>query len=410
MNLTTATVRPGDSVATFCVRLPRFQGQASSNMKMLGRVVDVTYNSTGVRNIPYQIGLSAEFYVKQFPFFIRTGARQDNAIEKVAKKLENHFEDMSKAYPLLQTLPSITLNQDDDLDIHFLVSLPARTALYSSSNQFFRGLGLGDAPEVRTARRDMSGGSKKLPATKIVTGAFNDMHYPIQFRGDSLIPGTTMNELTLANTIMPETMSVQVEFMGTDRFVIGTPPGEQQEQPATKENAVRLLRIQAERIRQNLNLKSNLIDILPGSGDTVYIGNRAFPGANLVLTLQFNNPMSDAYGWQRGQQLVFPLETARTYDIQVRSQRADPFAGKYPIVMRMAGFGSSSSFIQDHGYSSIMAYQRERGGGDIDLTTVAMIFDSDATYVNMQFIDKQRNVVSFLDGHEISLLMKFQPL
>ena len=411
MNLTTATVRPGDSVATFCIRLPRFQGQASSNMKMLGRPVDITYTSTGAREIPCHVLADVEFYEKTYPFFIRTNQGADNSIEKVDQKLDVHFKEMSKQYPLLQSLPSLHLNSDDDNDLHFVVSLPPRTSLYCSNEFFFRSVGLADNGDIQLTRRDMSAGGKRLVSEKVVTGFFNpSQDQQRQYRGESIPPGSLITAVTFGKTTMPATSHFQVEFLETRHILLQTPPGEERLQPATKENALRLIRLQAERLRQVLNLKANLLEILPGGGETVFIGNRAFLGANMTISLTFNPFMAAAYGWQAGQALVFPLDTARIYDIQVRSQKADPFVGLYPITMRMAGFGSSNSYVDGHGYTAIMAYIKQKGGGDIEMTTVGMLFDSDCTYVTMQFLDKQRNIVSFSDGHMISLLMKFQSL
>jgi len=410
MNLSTATVRPGDSTATFCIRLPRFQGQASSNMRMLGRVVDVTYNSLGVRDIPYFLSVSADYYQKTHAFFIKTERRQDNSLQNVARKLDTHNDNLAKVFPLQQSLPTVSLNVDNNQDNHFVVSLPPRTAFYTSSELFFRALGLDRELELEQRMREMGRGEKRLPVNKIVYGAFNESYNAVQFRGRTVDQTQTLRETLPRDADLPDAIFLQVEFMGADGLVMRTPPGEAVMQPASKENAVRMLRIQTEMIRQRLNLKTNLIEVLPGPRDTVYIGNRAFPGANMTLSIQFNNFMADAYGWQQGQQMVFPLEAARTYDIQVQSQKQDPFSELYPITMRMAGFGSSNSYVQDHGYAAIMAYMRERGGGDIDLTTVGMLFDSDATYITMEFLDKLRRVVQFKDGHEISLLMKFQSL
>ena len=410
MNLSTATVRQGDTEASFCIRLPRFQGQASSNQKMLGRLVDISYRSTGVRQIPFFINASTQYYRHQYPFFIKTAARRANTMESVARKLDDHFKKLAKEYPLHQAVPSIALNVDDDEDHHFVLSLPPRTALYSSSEMFFRGIGMGDVPEIDSDTRMMERGGRRVPVSMVVYGAFNHSYRPMQVRGERVVQGTTMDDLIPQTAVLPDNIFLQAEFMGADAYVMRTPPGEEVLQEATRDNVIRMLRIQFERLRQTLNLKTNLIEILPGAGESVYVGNRAFPDANMTISVEFNIQMSEVFGWEPGQQMVFPLELARTYEFQVRGERSDPFEKKYPLTLRLAAFGNSNSYFQGHGYTAVMAYLREKGGKDIDMTTVGLLFDSDATHISLQFLDRARHVVAFEDGYEISLLMKFQSL
>jgi hypothetical protein len=419
MNLSTAVVRPGENVASFCVRVPRFQGLASSNMKSLGKLVDVTYNSTtGVRNIPSDMEFKMDWTQRRFNFYIRTGKRDDNVNTKVATKFEKHFADLAKEFPLLRAVPEISFNTDDENDNHYELFLPPRSSIYSSSEYFFRVIGFQAEPRLRTARKDMAGLVGRTAVHKTVYCIINpDDHNPLDLRGVSVLADGTLNDMLpsapnvpLATpATMPPAMHLQVEFLDSATFMLPGLHGEALQQPATKENAVRLMNAQFERIRNTLGLRTNVFDIVPGAGNTVYIGNRAFPGANVRLTVQFNAAMAEAYGWAPGQQMYFPLDSSRTYDIQVRGRVPDPFEGKYPIIMRMAGFGNCDSYIEGHGYNAVLGYLREKGD-KISITTQGIVFDSDQTYVTMQFLNKQREVVTFTEGHEISMLMTFKSL
>jgi hypothetical protein len=418
MNLSTALVRPGENVASFCIRVPRFQGLASSNMKSLGKLVDVTYTSTGVRTIPADMQFSMDYTQRRFSFHIRTGKKSDNTNTKVGKKFETHFADLAKEFPLLRAHPEITFNTDDEKDNHYEIFLPARSSIYSSSEHFFRVIGFRNETRVKTMRKDMAGlvGRKAVHKTVYCIINQND-HTPIDIRGDTVLAEDTLDDLLPSApnvplalpAVMPAAMHLQIEFLDSSTFALPGLTGDALQQPATKENAVRLMNAQFERIRNTLGLKTNTFDVVPGGGNTVYIGNRAFPGANVRLTVQFNAAMAEAFGWAPRQQMYFPLDSARTYDIQVQSNRADPFEGHYPIVMRMAGFGSSDSYIEGHGYNAVMGYLREKGE-KISITTQGIVFDTDQAYVTMEFLNKRREVVTFREGHEISLLMTFKSL
>lgn len=407
MNLSKAVARPGDGEATFCIRLPRFSGQASSNRPMLGKLIDLDYTCTEVRSIPYDIQFGVEYFQKTFPFFIRTSVKVDNKVERVARKLDTHFAEMARAYPLLQNLPSLSYNVDDDRDCHFVAVLPPRTEIYSSSDVFFQTLGFGFAPEVRPKLRDMSGGSKRLTAQKVVRGIFNDSWETIQVRGEAVEQGVSIDEMLRPNATMPPTIHIQVQFDQHPLMTMPLPRGEEERQPATRANALRLLALQMDRIREGLALKTNLIEVVPGTADSLYIGNRAYPGANMGLVLSFNPEMSRAFGWEPGQEMHFPLEAARTYEISVKTRQEDPFFGRYPLVVRMAGFGQSISHVDGQGYTSILGYVR---GKEQKIVSNEILFDSDCTYVTLQFLDKQQALFKFEDVFQISMLMSFKSI
>jgi hypothetical protein len=408
MNITTTRVRAGEDVAGFCVRLPRFTGQASSNSRMWGKLVDIHYQSVRARDIRSVMTVGISYRHNFYPFGIRTGPAANNAIEAVAINLDRHFGDMARLYPLLQDVPRITLNTVDRNDVHFEVELPARTQLYTTSPVFFAMLRM-PAGEVKLERRDVVTG--RAPASMIVLGFFNAEYHSVKFRGEELEPGVTLNELLPRGQRMPGNIKLQAEFVDSRRLEIDTPPNEDDVQPATKGNAVRLLRLQFERIRRLLNLRENTIEVVPGPGPTVFVGNRGFPGAGMTMTVEFNPEMTAAYSWEEGQQLVLALDSPRPYEIQVASKRHDPFRDSYPLTIKLSGFGSSNSFIDNHGYTAVLAYLRELKKGEIDITTATgIIFDTDCTYMTLEFLDKRRNRVTFKEEHEITLVLSFKPL
>jgi hypothetical protein len=411
MNVTTARVRPGESAATFCVRLPRFQGQASSNMKAIAKPVDFSFTGTDVRTVPVNLSLGLAYAEKKFSFHIQTGKRKQNELGNVGKKMDTHFKALAKAFPLAEKLPSLYLNKDDDHNVHFHVILPPRTSIYSTSEVFFKSLGL---PGVNVGLSQMGiireAGEPETANTKEVWGLFNASYRQIEFRGEVLTtPGITMNDMVPLGTTFPDSIHIEVDLMDERRLQLPAPPHEPLLQPVTKINMMSILRLQFERMSKLLNMKINLMEVVPGPGNIIYIKNRSFPGTGMVVTVDFTPEMAAACGWTSGLQLVLPLEDSRTYQLDPTSSKENPFAGKFPICVRMAGFGDCNSFIDGHGYSSILAYLREKAG-HIDIVTPGLLFDTDCTVMTLEFLDKNRQIVSFDEAHEITILMAFKCL
>ena len=377
-------------------------------MRMMGKLVDIGYTSTEVRKIPYDLTFSLRYYKKTFGFFIRTSRRHDNTFTRIGEKLNTHFADLQKHCSLLQELPSMRFNTDDEEDNHFVLTVPPRTAVYSPSEVFFQTLGFGFHRAIETEYRSIEGSNaaRNIPR-KIVRGVFNEGFDAMVIRGEALSATGNLNANLFPNTEMPNTLPVQIELLEMENMVMPLPDTEDERQEATKANALRLLTMQMERIRQELGLKTNVLQVISGAEDVVYIGNRKFAGANMIISIEFNEDMAKAYGWTAGQLMQFPLEVDRTYEISIKGSHTDPFISRYPIVAKMAGFGSSNSYVDGQGYTAIMGYLR---GGDHKIITNGILFDSDCTYVTLQFIDKQQKVVRFEDGHLISMLIAFTPL
>ena len=406
----TALVRPGENLATFCIRLPRFTGLHSTNEKMLGQLVDLYATSTGNKRIPYNMTFWLEQEQRYYNFFIKTNLPQQNKISNVAAKLDTHFAAMEKEYPLMDELPSMTYNQDDDENPHFELELPPRTAMYSSSELFFNSLGFAKNQRIQRAAREITvaGRGGKRTSVREVWGVFNRTAAHLLVLGDPIFPGGTM-DAEVPEEAFPAQMHIQVEILNSGQLELQMPDGEPEEQEVTTDNAARLLDLQFERIRERLHLKVNPLEVITGRDGLIYIGNRASPGSHLRLLLRFNDRMSEAFGWVPGQTIVFPLETARTYDINIAGPRDDPFEGLYPINLKMSSYGQAISYVDGVGYTAVMGWLRDRTDKR-SLISSSNIYVADGSYITIEFLDKFDNRVVFKDEHKITMLLMFQSL
>ena len=410
INITEASVRVGEAVATFPITVPRPTGIDSAHQRCLGKLRHISFTGTDIREIPYHLHFWLVQNSRRYSFMIKTDVLDGNKPVKLSKKLGDHLVEASEAFPLQPDLPDLYYNQDDEEDPHFELTLPGRSAFYSASELFFIGLGFFKHEHLRQETREVGGRRGQKKATKRVFGFFNTSTRVALFRGDTMHAGMSLNANVLQvfrDTPLPATMQLQVELLDWGRQVIQLPPGEPRRLPATKQNAVRLLSMQLRRVAVVLGLRENTMDVISGAGDTVHISNRAFVHAGITLQIEFNAEMASAYGLDEGQMLVFPLDQTRTYDLQVRSVKDNPFIGLYPVIMKASGFGHPISFVEGLGHSTVFAYLNDAADKHPILTD-GLMFATERTFVTIEFFDRNKQLIVFKDGHKIEILMSFQ--
>lgn len=406
INLTEAVVRPGESLATFPITVPRPTGTTSAQQRCIGKPRQISFSSTGVRDIPYHIYVSLTQRKKIYPFVVKTDNIDNNRPEKVAARLANHFNAAEDVFPLQRNLPRMTYNTDDLEDPHWILDMPGRSALYSAQSEFFLGLGFGKHKHLASLNRLM-GGRGRTPAYKETVGFYNTSRAQMLYRGETMWLGDSINTFLGRTRIVPPECQLQIELMDWGRITIPSPDDEEKRQPATKENAIRILTAQLERIAEAFSLVSNPIQLISGPGDVIKLRCEAQvkdPGMGLAVL--FNPEMIEAYSLNEGPLMSFPLNTTRTVEFEVRDSKHDPFENMYPILMRAAGFGLPISYVEGLGHTSVFAYLPGKSGDRILSDGVTL--ETERSYLSVQFYDRDQKLVVFKDGHKMSLLLQFQ--
>lgn len=406
MNITTATVHPGESLAVFPITVPRPAGILSSNQLCRGKVRQISYTSTGVREIPYEVyAWLTQGSNNTYPFVLKTEIAERNKPPAMASRLQRHFDAADAAFPMVHNVPRLTY--DDGEYPHWQLDLPARSCFYSSDETFFVGLGFGFSDGFKPGVRQMGGRGRAL-TSKDVFGFFNYSTLPISILGAEMFPGTSLNANLPRGTEVPDNMQLQIELMDWGRQTITLPFLENATQPATKENAVRLLGLQMERVAAAFTLTENPIKVLAGTGDVVKLKNQEYEdNITVSLQLELNEAMAEAYGLGPGQIFVFPLNASHSYDLIVRDRKDDPFEGLYPIVMRSTSSGQPISYVEGVGHTTVFAYLNEKSDRH-PVITDGLTFETDRSFVTFQFLDRNKEIVVFKDGHRIEMLMMFQ--
>jgi len=359
--------------------------------------------------VPFSMSCWLEFDKTLFPFGLKTSDAASNKAQNLDEKFRGHMKDFAAQLPLLQTVPVLSYNQDDPMACFFELELPPRTAFYTTNPLLFEGLRMDGNVEYHQAWR-MIGAKGRRPTNKDVMGFFNEGNATMSIQGDVIQPGMAVDAMVKEGRFPPMTYC-QVEMLNTAPVRLWNVEGEAIDQPATRENAVRVFQYMFDIMRRALDLTANMIDVAATGEDTVTIRNRATPGANIRLVVRLNPELERAIDWPRGRLLEFPLDTVRTFDLKFKSTHAHPFLGAdlFPVTMRAACFGNAVSYVQGVGEMTILGILDERGS-KYPVLSSGLLFSTDLTYLTVEFLDRHYRRIVFVDGHEIGMIMKFKSI
>ena len=406
INITEATVRPGESLATFPITVPRPTGITSAQERCLGKPRQISFTGNALREIPYNISVWLTQTRRTYPFVIKTNVPNNNKSGPLATKLRNHFDASEDSFPLQGNLPRMSYIEEDIEDPHWVLELPGRSEFYCSNELFFYGLQFGKHPDLQGLQREM-GGRGTARTTKKVNGFFNYSDLPLTVRSDTMHYGDSLD--SNLGVQLPDSMQLQIELMDWGRQNLFPYYHERRLQPANKENAVRIASALMDRMTLHFGFKSCPISIVSSSGDTVLFSSQRFadnPG--VTLTFEFNPEMSAAYGITEGHRFIFPLDTPRAFELQIKNVKDDPFVGLYPIVMRATGSGQPILYVEGMGHTSIFAYLTDKTDNRHPILTDGMTFETERSFIIIEFFDRNKQLVVFKDGHKIEMLIQFQ--
>ena len=410
MNQTFATVRQGQTHATFPISLPRNKGISDVNKKCLGTPKHIGFFGKPP-NIDYRLEYAVLADSKTYSFQMKTGPQDKTTGKDMLQKLQNHLTKMgTEEYPLLfdHRLPYITYNEEVD---RFEIDLPAKTSLYSSNEFLWPGLGFETNSALLSTTKDI--GPKRGKKTRTRVFGFFNLDDTV---GETVLAEKPMNlKDTMAEflNILPEEfgnyVTVQVEISDGQLVPVELMNNRGTDKPVTKKEAIRQLTTLFDLARRRAGLRENLIDIVPGHDNIIYVTNRIFPKAGVGFTLLFSEAMSNALGITPGQLMTFNFEAPRTFQLSVQDSVSDPFTGKYPVQLRQCGFGEATSVREGNGTIAIIAFLNEKTDRH-PIISQGVVFTTDRTYLTVEFTDKNGDVIAFDRDLQIGMLLTFKML
>jgi len=409
INLFKSQVRANDQTATFIFSLPRWAGLGSIDCPNWATPLNVTFTSTTVRQLPFSVAFWLEFDKATYPFGIKTDNPAANTAQNLETKFKEHFKDFATQLPLCQRLPNLSYNTDDPMACFFELELPPRTSFYTSNPLLFQGLNMDKDIMYIEAMRPIAPKNRN-PTMKAVYGFFNAQGAPMLVQGNVIGPGTSIDVMVREGKKFPAMTICQIEMLNTAPLQLLQLPGEPRVQLASRDNAVRVLQLVFDHIRRALHLSANMIDVTATAEEVVSITNRSTQGAGVTLCVQMNGELAEAVGLGDRRLLEFPLDTVRTIDMRFRSADSHPFSSTdFPVIVRAFCHGNATSYVQGVGEMTILAILDEKEA-KFPVLSSGLLFSSDMTYLTVQFLDRHFLPITFTDGYEIAMIVKFRSL
>jgi hypothetical protein len=393
---------------------------SSQNEKCTGQIESITFTDTRDRTEPLAYSLyctSSYGENSHFPFRISTNNPNVNTMKAVGQKMKNHCKEAVAFWPMQNLVPRLYYVgiDDDPFDPHWELTLPPFSSMYTSYEHFFLTLGfngglLSDAEGDQAAIQDVEikviGGRPTARVRTNVYGFFNRTDLPFMWRGVSIYPGITLNEILSEDTQdeedWPTWVQLQMEQEDRPQKKVTLP----NPRPVVKEEAIAALSYLLEAARRELGLTSIQVEVArDGPGNSITLATRPIVGSKLTVILGFDSATSDVFGVTRLLMLYFNIAYHRTYTFELRTGgKVNPFLGKTQIlVLGYGGRGPARSWVEGRGFSTVR--------GIIDEKKVAWVadteFDTNNQRLALEFNDLERIPHSFVYPVKAHLLMSF---
>ena len=454
MNSTSAVARSGESTLGVLVTLPQWSDLASVESRCRAKLSSLVFNlvppAAGppapapapaavvaavvvpVAPVPplapvlvrYAARVFVDVKTRTYPFSLVTVVVKNNTAKKLADKFTEHMGRGAVAYfPLHTHLPRLYYVGEDlePDDPHFEMEIPPFTMFYTSSPNFWAGIGFTGAGRGAAApwsvQRKIGGRQKKM-VTVMVHGFANTMMAgstgPVVLRGERMYPNQLLGASLPPGTPMGPSLQFQVEVMEMKEQEVDLT----MRMGVTKHEVVVGLTRLLEEARVYLGLENIPIDVNQGYKNAVELTTTPHLDCKVRLFMTLADELSDALGHPRNLPLIFDFEMpSKTIEIRVPGDpqqlqapvlvgpaavvvapqttgRWDPFRGRYPILVVLRGYGHSKSFVRDSGYLTLLGRVEERKGV-VPAEGIGMEITASQTVLSVEFLDCERQLVVF---------------
>jgi hypothetical protein len=303
----------------------------------------------------------------------------------------------------------------DAEDPHYEVYLPPYSALFTSSEVLFRGLGFsGRDPDPYSGQRGKSmppieftadiGGRQRPVVTTLCYGYVNDNQDPANFRGDKMSGGESFRSMLGIRTVVPDSIQLQMQFLKMDFQWVQT----SKLFPTTTESAVLALNVIFEDVARVCNLKHNLMEatVNKTNPSQVLVRNRAMETSKVTLWFRFDAQTAPVFDVSTLTLAAFPLALSRTVTFEMMGGKQDPLKGKGPVTVVAHGYGDAKSWIEGRGYVTVVGVydDRKQTFYSVDL---GLPFQTDQTVLTLEFLDSTSDPIKFTHDVHAHLILNF---
>jgi hypothetical protein len=413
MNMTKSTLRAGDSVARFEVRLPQWGALSSHNSKCQARLVSLSGSVPATKKAKMKVSASFSRSEKRYPFRLLAPFAPDNKFGTKAKTvgqvmglLATHFGGVQEAFPLVEHDLNLWLDDADPGNQLVTLNLPPWSAFYTTYEYWWSSLRFAD---YRTESKKIGGRGSQSVTTR-VWGYWNETREPMVIKSEEPVPAeAVMNALLNVvhkTNLPPSTVQFQAEVENWPPL----PFELDDEVELTAEGVTAGFDQLFEKVRLNLNLAYRpLLTHTTPEGRlslTNYVVPRK-PDYFSTFTVRFDRDLALALGVVDAP-CHFQMDLVKHLPLAgIKRKFADPFEGRYPIMLVCTNHGEATSHVEGLEYVPILGVLTGMG---TQLSPLPMAFSADRQTAYIEFYDKSMNKLVFDVDVELFLLLEFTPV
>ena len=410
MNLTKASLRSGQDYAVFPLHLPRWTDRASISAPCLGKIRKLSSFVSAPREITPRCSFSLT-HQNKFHSFNLKGRRADEDAQRpagIARRLQAHLDTAGKEkFPSFQGRPVIQYDEDLPAGGALVLTLPPKTALYTTNEALFPALGFPDQL-IESATVPVPTGSTGRMMHAQVFGLWNEQADNVIYYTDPFTPTETLKErFTAWEMTMPPSFRMQVEYLNWQPFFIETPAPVREEPGAIMLALDWLCRTASARFQ----LKTSPINIATsavGGPPQLLLSCVGQPNASATFVMHFDDETCKVLGLVPLQEVSFALNTSRTQTMTLKSgMRRDPFLGLYPITVLSVGSGLAQSWVEGLGFVPVMGVVEDEKK---PIFSEGLVFETDLCSLHLEFYDFAQRKIVFQDNFDFFLTMEFKQI
>ncbi|CAM6055382.1 unnamed protein product [Sphagnum tenellum] len=297
---------------------------------------------------------------------------------------------------VFELYPSVSLDVTDPKQPFFVIELPPHSSIYGTYENLFVAMGL-EPSDVQPRMMRMTNDLK----TTMIFGLSNRTDNKVIFKGAPLMEGIEFSDIT--GETPPTSISMVILMENVDKSDIKL----LNKMATTKDKVILGLDRLLEEGRRRANLVVQPIELISVSDKGLLLANRPFAGCKSKIQLLLNEETSQALGLTYGLTIDFVLDQQRSFSAEVDSVGDDPFKGLYPVTMLTSGFGVSDCWLEGRGYVPMLGVIME---GERPIQGEGVTFNTDRTFMTVEFFDKTLEQIAFQEETEIFLKLMFQSL
>ena len=392
-----AKVQKGESIARFTVRLPRVGGLDRLNSSMEATVLSVTAVEEP-SPVVYGLELSVKRPNHVFSFGLQNPFGVGVQLVALARRLRDHFANARKQFSTSVNVPLGYLDVSDPNGSRFILSVPPKTAIFSTWNGFWEMLGFSGHEK----REDVAMVTRGASATFVAYGFWNTGAETLDLTGDVMYANVAFADLLEGMLLeAPATVQVQLQVEAEVSSTVVAPSA----YPPDLSNASRVLGLLLQEACEECNLATNTFTVVD-EGTVLSVTNAAV--ANSRTTYEINldkntNPVFDG-----DEQLSFEARAATEYEMKVtKTEIADAFSEKYPVTMLLQGCGQASHWIDGRGYCAVLGTCHEKPK---TVTSRVVLFETDMIGMQLECIDGNFETIAFKENCTITILLNLTPV